>query len=158
MHVLNPNTKKRKILITYYKTYGITTLEKHANANHVVIVKKNDKKVNGLIRRTFERQPTKKRPNAIYKFFVVKDPFKKDDDHQQIFFARPWPFNYEESIATAICEKCLVQTFGFTFVSLSCFPLLKQNFYEILPTLIDKQNTCICFTKICKLHICNIKF
>jgi hypothetical protein len=45
--------KKRKILITYYKTYGITTLKKHANANHVVIVKMIDKKVNGLIKITF---------------------------------------------------------------------------------------------------------
>jgi hypothetical protein len=30
VHVLNPNTKKRKRkkLLTYYKTYGITTLKK----------------------------------------------------------------------------------------------------------------------------------
>jgi hypothetical protein len=57
MHVPNPNTKKIKIFITYYITYGITTLKKYADANHVLIVKKIDKKVNGLIRRTFERQP-----------------------------------------------------------------------------------------------------
>jgi hypothetical protein len=27
MHVVNPNTEKRKGLITYYTTYGITTLK-----------------------------------------------------------------------------------------------------------------------------------
>jgi hypothetical protein len=39
LHVFNPNTKERNGLLTYYKTYGITTLNKHVNGNHVVIVK-----------------------------------------------------------------------------------------------------------------------
>ncbi len=60
-------------------------MKKQADANHVVIVKKIDEKVNGLIKKTFERQPTKKRPNAIYTFFVVKDLAKKDDEQQKDF-------------------------------------------------------------------------
>jgi len=34
MHALNLNTKERKILITYYKTYGISTLKKHVDNDH----------------------------------------------------------------------------------------------------------------------------
>ncbi len=59
-------------------------MKKDADVNHVVIVKKIDGEVNGLIIRTFERQPTKKRL-AMYKSFVVKDPFKKDDEQQKDF-------------------------------------------------------------------------
>ncbi len=35
----NPRTKERKGRITYYKTYGITTLKKHGNVNHGIIAK-----------------------------------------------------------------------------------------------------------------------
>jgi hypothetical protein len=53
------------------------------NGNHVVIVKKIEE-VNGLLKWTFERQPTKKRlnvsKNVISKFFCVQDPFKKYDE------------------------------------------------------------------------------
>jgi hypothetical protein len=47
LHVFNPSTKERNGLITNYKTYGITTLKKHGNGNHVIIVKKIEE-VNGL--------------------------------------------------------------------------------------------------------------
>jgi DNA-binding transcriptional regulator WhiA len=49
LHVFNPSTKEKNELITYYKTYGITTLKKHVNGNHVVIVKKIEE-VNGLLK------------------------------------------------------------------------------------------------------------
>jgi hypothetical protein len=53
------------------------------DANHVLIVN-NFEEVNGPIRGSLEKQPTKKRPNVsrneISKFFVVKDPFKNDDE------------------------------------------------------------------------------
>jgi hypothetical protein len=49
LHVFNPSTKENNELITYYKTYGITTLKKHVNGNHVVIVKKIEE-VNGLLK------------------------------------------------------------------------------------------------------------
>ncbi len=35
VHARNPNIKKRKGLITYYKTYVIMTLEKHVDSDHV---------------------------------------------------------------------------------------------------------------------------
>ncbi len=35
VHARNPNIKKRKGLITYYKTYVITTLKKHVDSDHV---------------------------------------------------------------------------------------------------------------------------
>jgi hypothetical protein len=60
MHALIPNTKKRKGFITYYKTYGITTLKKHVDGDHVVIVKKIEETINALIKATFEKQPQKK--------------------------------------------------------------------------------------------------
>jgi hypothetical protein len=41
MHVNNLNTKERKWLITYYKTYGIIVLKKHADSDHAIIIKKN---------------------------------------------------------------------------------------------------------------------
>jgi len=74
--------KKRKILITYYKTYGITTLKKHVDS---IIVKKIDKKVNGLIKRTFLKQPTKKRLNAILFFLLSKIPLKRMMNNKKIF-------------------------------------------------------------------------
>jgi len=77
----NPRTKERKWLITYYKTYGITTLKKHVDADHFIIAKKFEKEVNNEIIRNVERQPTKKRSNvptsAISTFFAIKEPFKK---------------------------------------------------------------------------------
>jgi hypothetical protein len=44
MHALNLNTKERKMLITYYKTYGISTLKKHVDNDHATIVKNLRKK------------------------------------------------------------------------------------------------------------------
>jgi hypothetical protein len=79
MYVPNLNTKERKCL--YYKTYEKIALEKHVNIDHALILNFFEEEINGPIRGTFERQPTKKRfcvlDNAIFKFFVVKDPFKR---------------------------------------------------------------------------------
>jgi hypothetical protein len=36
----------KKNLMTYYKTYGIIAFKKHVNANHDIIVKKFEEKVN----------------------------------------------------------------------------------------------------------------
>jgi len=56
---------------------------------HVLIIKKFEEEVNGLIRGILERQLTKKMfnvlSNAIFNFFVVKDLFKKDDEEQNCF-------------------------------------------------------------------------
>jgi hypothetical protein len=50
--------------MTYYKTYGIIAFKKHVNANHDIIVKKFEEKVNSLMRKRMERQLVKKRPNV----------------------------------------------------------------------------------------------
>ncbi len=39
MNNSNPNIKDTKCLITYYKTYGITGLKKHVDADHAIIAK-----------------------------------------------------------------------------------------------------------------------
>jgi hypothetical protein len=46
----SPNTKERKALTTYYKTYEITTLKKHVDTYHVLIIKKFEKEINGPIK------------------------------------------------------------------------------------------------------------
>ncbi len=79
----NPRTKERKGLITYHKTYVITTLKKHVNAYHSIIAKKFEEEINNRIIENAEKQPAKKRPNVprsvISIFFIIKEPFKKDD-------------------------------------------------------------------------------
>jgi len=57
---LNPRTKKRKGLITYYKTYGITIIKKHVNAYHSIIANKFEKEINNGIKGIVEKKPTKK--------------------------------------------------------------------------------------------------
>jgi len=39
VNIPNARIKERKILVTYYKTYGIIPFTKHVNANHSIIVK-----------------------------------------------------------------------------------------------------------------------
>ncbi len=41
---INPKIQARKRLISYYKTYGITSLRKHVDVNHMLIAKKLKKK------------------------------------------------------------------------------------------------------------------
>jgi hypothetical protein len=80
---LNPRTKERKGLITYYKTYGIIILKKHVNAYHSIIMKKFEEEINNGIIEIVEKQPTKRRPNvprSVISFFKsIKEPLKKDD-------------------------------------------------------------------------------
>ncbi len=56
VNVFKLSTIERNRLITHYKSYGITSLKKHVDANLVVIVKKNEEEVNGPIRGNFKRQ------------------------------------------------------------------------------------------------------
>ncbi len=55
---INPNTKYRKCLITYYKTYGIIGLKKHVNVNHAIIAKIIEEEVSSSIINFVERQVT----------------------------------------------------------------------------------------------------
>ncbi len=50
MYALNPNTKERKKLLTYFKTYGITTGKKHVDCDHAIIVKKFKEEVNFVVK------------------------------------------------------------------------------------------------------------
>jgi hypothetical protein len=81
-NISNPRTKERKGLITYYKTYGITILKKHVDANHSIIAKFFEK-INNEVIGNVEKQPAKKRPtipmSAICVFLYLKEPFKKND-------------------------------------------------------------------------------
>jgi hypothetical protein len=61
IHVISLNTKERKWLITYYKTYGIIVLKKHADNDHAIIVKKFKEEINVLTRGPFETQSTIKK-------------------------------------------------------------------------------------------------
>ncbi len=80
LHVLSLNTKERKTLTTYYKTYEITTLKKHADTNHVLIMKHFEKEVNGPIIKKIEMQLAKKRlmcQAMQYQIICYQKSFKK---------------------------------------------------------------------------------
>jgi hypothetical protein len=59
----------------YYKTYGIIVLKKHVDANHSIIAKEIEKKINNEIIKIVEKQHVKKRPNVptnvISTFFLL---------------------------------------------------------------------------------------
>jgi hypothetical protein len=67
VHVFNPNTKERKGLITYFKTYCIIILKKHVENDFIIIVKSFDKEINALIRRPIEKQLTTKNNKCFKK-------------------------------------------------------------------------------------------
>jgi len=50
---INSKTQTRKGLISYYKTNGITSLKKHVDVKHIVIIKMFEEEVKSL--------PSKKR-------------------------------------------------------------------------------------------------
>jgi hypothetical protein len=47
-------------LVTYYKTSGITCLQKHLHANHLVIYKRFQEKINNQGEENVERQKQRK--------------------------------------------------------------------------------------------------
>ncbi len=59
--ILEPRTKLKKTLVSYFKSNGITTLKKHMDVDHGLIVKKIKEKMNNM-KSPLEKQPTKKRP------------------------------------------------------------------------------------------------
>jgi hypothetical protein len=71
-------------------------------------------------------------------------------------FARPWLSSYKNEWPSQFVEKCLVQTFNFTFMSSSCLPFQKKTIHEVLPNLmketkqvyvLPKLVDCISFNK-----------
>ncbi len=64
----------------------------HLDAKHLVIYKKFQEEINNQRRENVEKQPTKKKAHrthisnsSISKFFVAKEPFKKDVVEQKMF-------------------------------------------------------------------------
>ncbi len=127
MHAPNPSTKERKGLVTYYKTYEIIALKNHVDGDHVIIVKNIGEEVNGLIRGILERQTTKTRLNvsnfAIFKFFIVKDPFKKDDEQQNDFL---------KNLGLLIMKNQLSLQFVGVFNSNAQFYICVLNLFSLL--------------------------
>jgi hypothetical protein len=78
-----PRTKLRKGLISYCKINGISTLKKHVDAKHGLLVKTFDEEGNSLVRTQVETRLIKKRQNVssfeIFDFFITKLPYKKDE-------------------------------------------------------------------------------
>ncbi len=64
VNILNPGTKKRKGLITYYKTYHINAHKKHVDIDHSIIVKKFEEEINNDIIGNVEKRLVKKRSNV----------------------------------------------------------------------------------------------
>ncbi len=55
VNVHNLRTKKRKGLIKYYKTYGITTLKKHVDVNQHDIIAKFEREMNSPMKGILKR-------------------------------------------------------------------------------------------------------
>jgi hypothetical protein len=76
-------------MIKYYKTSGITCLQKHFDANHSTIYKRFPEEINNQRKKNVEKKSTKKRSHIsnsfIFGFFVSKNPFKNDDMEQMMF-------------------------------------------------------------------------
>jgi hypothetical protein len=86
---INPRIQARKGLISYYKTNGITFLEKHVDVDHSFIAQIFEEEMNSLLTWIKERWPSKKIMNpfggSIFNFFLVKDTLKKKDVSQKEF-------------------------------------------------------------------------
>jgi len=109
---LNSSTKERKGMIKYYKTYGITILKKHLDANHSINSKKIKEEVNNV--GSVEKQLAKKKPNVsihvICNIIVMKDLFKKMMCGKKLCI-RPSLFDCEKSHAFLASGECLVKHF-----------------------------------------------
>lgn len=53
---INLRTQARKELISYYKTYGITSFTKHVDINHMLITKEFNEEMNNLLKEREEIQ------------------------------------------------------------------------------------------------------
>ncbi len=85
---MNSRKRLRKGLVTYYKTSGITCLQKHLDVNHSIIYKRSPKKKNEG-KKNVGKQFAKKRSLIsnffIFEFFCFKRPLQKDDVEQKMF-------------------------------------------------------------------------
>jgi hypothetical protein len=132
--IVSTNSRKqlKKGLITYYKTNGITCLQKHLDVNHLAIYKRFQEKINNQRKKNVEKQYANKRflisNPSTSKFFASKDPFKKNDVRAKDVCGECCTFNSEKSFAFAICGECVVKAFNVTMISLCEIPFLKTIF------------------------------
>jgi len=86
--------------------------------------------------------------SSIFECFASKDLLKKDDVEQKMLLEN-FTFNYEKSLAFAICAKCVVKLFSVTIMSLCSIPfskiIFKQNFAWIAGE--NQRNICFAFAK-----------
>jgi hypothetical protein len=86
---VNSRKQLRKGLVTYYKTSGITCLQKHLDADHSTIYNRFQEEINNEREKNVEKQSAKKRfiiyNSSIFEFFASKNPFIKDDVEQKMF-------------------------------------------------------------------------
>jgi len=105
---INSKTQARKGLISYYKTNGITSLKKHVDVIHIIIVKMFEEEVNSLLKRKEEKQPTKKitimSDGSIFNFIYQRFLKKKGCATERIF-RRLGPFDYQKKFTNSICGK-----------------------------------------------------
>ncbi len=86
IELCNKRTKSRKGLISYYKTNGITSLEKYVNASHVILNKTFEEEVNSSWKGSVEKQLAKTCPkisrSSIFDIFVVENLYKQSNVEQ----------------------------------------------------------------------------
>jgi hypothetical protein len=133
----------------HYKTYQITNLRKHVDADHFIMLTKIEEEVNNAIRRIVEKKPTRRglMCKSMQYFFVVvvKDLFKHGGYVIKKLCIRPWSFDCEKSPTFLTCGKHLVNILFFAYV-LEWSSFLKDNFPKkyCLPSEENKTKICFC--------------
>jgi hypothetical protein len=97
---MNSRKRLRKGLVTYYKTSGITCLQKHLDVDHSVIYKrlKNNLQRKGLLFPIF----------SYLNFLLQKTPSKGWCGTKDVC-GKYCTFNNEKLFSFAICGKCVVK-------------------------------------------------
>ncbi len=67
---MNSRKQLRKGQVTYYKTSGITSLQKHLDVNHSTIYKRLQEEINNQGKENVNRQSTKKKV-SYFQFFYI---------------------------------------------------------------------------------------
>ncbi len=139
---MNSRELLRKGLITYYKTSGITTLQKHFDLDHSTIYKKIQEEINKEGRKNVEKQSTRKRyffsNSSTFEVFASKNPFTKNDVEQKMFMENLALLIVKNYLPLQFVEnvwlKCLVLQLCFSVQ----FPFWKLFSNIILLELVEK--------------------
>ncbi len=103
------------------------------DADHIVIAKRFEEKMNGLLKKTKERKIAKKITNisrgSISKKKCCEGFLPKGRCATKKKPWRPWSFDYQKTFTNSFCEKYLIETFGFIFMS-NFFSLMGNNCHK----------------------------